>query len=70
MTQESNDVAEIYKQINEAELQANAVENMLDRLDCKMEEILMNYDSEERPSFIQEHETGEKGAMDQKSMKN
>lgn len=70
MTQESNDVAEIYKQINEAELQANTVENMLDRLDCKMEEILVNYNPEERPSSRQEHERGEKGAMDQKSMKN
>lgn len=60
MTQEYNEVAEIYKQINKAELQANTVENMLDRLDCKMEEILKNYESTERPPSRQEPVTEKK----------
>lgn len=41
MTQENElDLALAYKQINEAEVQADSLEKMLDQLDAKMDSIL------------------------------
>lgn len=43
MTQESHpdhDITETYKQLNDAELQATKLEQMLDNLDAKMDSIL------------------------------
>lgn len=41
MTQDNElDLAQAYKQINEAEVQADSLEKMLDQLDAKMDSIL------------------------------
>ena len=41
MTQDNGlDLAQAYKQINEAEVQADSLEKMLDQLDAKMDSIL------------------------------
>lgn len=56
MTQENepSNIAETYKQLTEAELQASKLEQMLDQLDKKMDSILKDAEHIKQPNNEEE----------------